>query len=569
VPEFFRDFPSRGPKDRLLSGQLYRHGSNDTLRQIVRIGRGKSTILGYSPFARDQLAQDFLATPRDARLRKGLCFLMDRAGYYSRSTISGYGAFPADGGMKLLDRFARAWDIAVDAPIVDGLIDRDPETGAFTLVAYAHVSGVSRWTWKLGLSDKDGNAFAAGTAPASLIMHSFNPTTGEARIRVVPRIPGFRAPLRISLSDAVDVRPTLLPVYFPDRKAEINLSKLITLLDTERSSAARLTIDTTAASIMLLVFSGLAMLSPLARSWSAARSHLARRFKGKLGPVAELRPRAAQLSSLEAALSEWGAHPGQPAAARSAGLPSGIRQWRAGDVGRAIRPATLYGLLGQNPAVPPMKPRVRLKTAPQATSVLVLVDGSGALSYPIARRSPPKTEFAATLAAFLAGAATMSHGRAEVMRVGITESFAGEPQQLEVEVRAALKAKPSFERPVAHMQRHGGAALVFFLVDGLSANELDLVELAQTLGVDGNKLRVAAIVCGDDRFGATLSRNPRSGRFEDASEVHPKTYLRLRDERLEKLRHALDRWGSQLVVFPTEATTQELLKIVGETGFLA
>jgi hypothetical protein len=116
---------------------------------------------------------------------------------------------------------------------------------------------------------------------------------------------------------------------------------------------------------------------------------------------------------------------------------------------------------------------------------------------------------------------------------------------------------------------HGGAALVFFVVDGLSINGRDLVAMADVLAVDGNRLRVAAIVFNDDRYGAVLSRDPRNGAFEDASKIHPTTVVHLRDERLDAARFELDRRGAQLVVFPAEVTTQEVLRRLDETGFLA
>lgn len=110
---------------------------------------------------------------------------------------------------------------------------------------------------------------------------------------------------------------------------------------------------------------------------------------------------------------------------------------------------------------------------------------------------------------------------------------------------------------------------MFFVVDGLSINGRDLVAMADVLAVDGNRLRVAAIVSNDDRYGAVLSRDPRNGAFEDASEIHPTTVVHLRDQRLDAARFELDRRGAQLVVFPAEVTTQEVLRRLDETGFLA
>ncbi|ASY61392.1 hypothetical protein [Sinorhizobium sp. CCBAU 05631] len=573
APEFFGAFGPRA-EDRLVSGQL-QLGDGSVLRQVVQIGRGRSVILGYSPFARDQLAHDFIETPHSARLKRGLCFLMDggTGTVYNRVVTKEdnlSGTFPRDGGMEMLDRFAQSLDQPIDAPVLDTIVDRDVATGAFTLVAYAHSGRDSAWKWRLDLDPADASAapFAPGTEPASLILQSFNPRTGEARIRVEPRTSGYRGAVAMTLSDPPAGPPIILPLDFPQQLSTIDLSKVITLLNTNRSSSARLTIDASAASVLVLIICALVMFSPLARNWAAAGA-LLDRWRRRILSEASLPPRAAPLLSLEAALSEWGAHPGQPAAARNAGLPAGFRQWRAGDAGRAIIPASLYGVLGRGAVVPPMKPRVRLKTSSQATSVLVLLEGTGALAFPTARNSPSKSDYAATLAAFLVGAVTMSHGRAEVARVGGEAVLTADPNQLCADIPAVLDQPPSFTPPADHVRKHGGAALVFFVADGLSINRHDLVAMADELGVDGNRLRVAAIVSNDDRYGATLFRDPRNGAFEDASEVHPATFVRLRDQRLEAARFELERHGAQLVVFPAEATTQETLRRLNESGFLA
>jgi hypothetical protein len=84
---------------------------------------------------------------------------------------------------------------------------------------------------------------------------------------------------------------------------------------------------------------------------------------------------------------------------------------------------------------------------------------------------------------FCAGAATMSHGRAEVVRVGRKTVLIGHPGQLRADIQVVLDERPSFDVPADFLRKHGDAALVFFILDGLSINGRDLVPMADVLAM--------------------------------------------------------------------------------------
>jgi hypothetical protein len=470
--------------------------------------------------------------------------------------------------LNAFEAFAHSNASPIDTPVLDSITDRDNKTGAFTIIAYANVAANSKWHWQLKLTTPSGGEFRTGEEPASLLFQSFDPRTGEARIRVVPQQVPFEGPLTISFDDTQTSRSTL-PASFPAPAPGIDLEKFIEKVETMRGSSARVAIDGSAASVLALALSGIVMLSPVARRWTAFWEIVdAQRRKWNAGTP--LPARTAPLFSVEASLTEWGTHPGRPAAAPNAGLPAGMRSWRSGDSGRAIMPATLYSLVGESPALPPTRPHVRLKTSSEAAGVLILIEGTGALLSPVARNAPSKAVFAARLAAFLAGAVSLAYGRAEVARVGIRDQLSNDPLELYGPILDMISAKPSFTPPLEHFQSGITAtSIVFFICDGLSLNVEELIAISDTLNVDGTQLRIAAVTSEDDRNGAMMRRDPRSGDFSDDSETHPITFITKRDLRLRAAQTELDRRGTQLQIFDTQFSTQEVLQQIADSGFVS
>jgi hypothetical protein len=183
--------------------------------------------------------------------------------------------------------------------------------------------------------------------------------------------------------------------------------------------------------------------------------------------------------------------------------------------------------------------------------------------------APSKAIFAARLGAFLAAAVSLAHGRAELIRAGMEEPLANDPNGLDDVILDAIRAKPSFKSLRDQLATSWStASLVYYICDGLSLNAYELLEMYDVLSVDGKQLRVAAIVSEDDRRGTMLRRDPRSGQFDDDSETHPTTFIAQRDRRLRAAEAELKQRGARLEVFESLLGTQEVLQRLEDTGFL-
>ena len=538
-------------------------------------GLGRVTALGFSPFARDLLASDLSypapptapLTREQQLLRRGQCYLQ-QAGRDGNTAVFNYSgvlhkevSLPVEtrGGLKLLDRFARhsSTDRPLDTPRIQS-IAVDPATG--NLVVTATADPAARWLWspKAALSTDD----------IPVLFTAFDRTTGLARFSVSserPREGLLRLQLYQPLSgDAPD--PVLVPVSFKGPAAAAGSD----ILPIPYYAATRFVFDGNSIAVLGILAGTLVLFSPLARRWRAVEE-LAHAFVGTSAAdeAFERSAQAAPLFSLQAALVEWGMHPGRPAAIRSYGLPAGLRHWRAGDQGNAIRAATLYPLVVPHQPLPPRLPEVRLRTASEAADILILVEGNGALLTPRSRRAPSKALFAARFSAFLAHSVRLSHGVAEIVRLGMEKIEDLDPEDTERTLRDALNAFPyNFPPSEAITDRSVKGRLVYYVCDGLSINSRHLVALADALVAEGSQLRIAAIVSRDDADNVGLHRDPFDGAFDDDTETPPGLILARRDARLEAVAAEVARRQADLVVLDSALETQGLLERMNETEFL-
>jgi hypothetical protein len=557
------------PDDPLQSGSI-ETGTRTVLRRSVPVGLGRAHFLGFSPLSRSDIGHALHSPSTASQFSNPLCYLYS-AGTATELIASGTGvsAPTSIGGITMLDRFARPSSDPFGEPRVDSVIVDDLPGGGLTLAVHASAAKEDLWNWRLRAADENGNAFPTGTEPVSLIFQSYDPRTGEARIRVEPLM-DYRGVLTLTFTDQPDTMRTgdiKIPVAFAPRPPQFSIAESLAGLSMARSSSTSLALDSSAGIVMALTFCALLTFSPFARRWvaplEAAYTRLAR---SKVAAWLPRRP--APLFSLQAALTEFGAHPGRPSAVRNAGLPAGYRKWRSGDAGRAIITSSLYALLGEQSALPQTRPRVRLKSAMEAASSLILIEGNGALLSPPPTKNPAKADFAAVMVAFLAGAVSLAHGRAEVVRVGLPDRFTQDANDLVGPVRSALDQHPSYASPNNELQTGVSAMLVYYVCDGLSLNRAVIRAMAQTVAMDGGTFRVIAITSEDDVNAAMLRRDPNSCSFEDDSETHIRTFLAIRDNGIAGTAGDLDRRGALLVAFDTGMTTQEVLQRVDETGLL-
>ncbi|WP_297838457.1 hypothetical protein [uncultured Roseibium sp.] len=561
---------------RLLTGEEIAYASP--------LGLGRTTALGFSPLARDLVATDirgdfsprtlFETGPKSVPLNTALmihgqCFLQNNGRqtltrhFTTNSALQPYEAIPLQerGGLKLLSWFQHG--AQVDRPIneprvVSATVEAD--TGALRVAVQASPSNT--WIWAPS-AEIDGEELPVHFA-------STNPQTGEASLRIVPTN-ATEGLLQLTLA-MQDVQGVMLPIV------ETFAVDLPGLPPPPRSALRAgsfmepelLSFDPRSFAILGMLVTILLLFSPAARSsrgwrWVASLIPLNRPEHSLLA-----RPEGrAPLFDLLAGLAEWGAHPGNPAAISSAGLPAGIRNWRSGDSGSSMRLASVYPLLARKANIPARLPAVNLKTASEAVDVLVVVEGNGALQTPLARRAPAKVAFAARLGSFLAHSVVNVDGQAHVMRLGDEATLVATPDETEMLLNSALAGPPTSNSPVEDLENEPlSGRLIYFICDGLSFNETQVDAMSAELMADGGQLRVAVVTSPDDRDAVGLSRDPIDGSFTDDSESAPSELLAARDARLEASIVRLARRQVAVMVLDCSLTTQELLDRLNEKGFM-
>jgi hypothetical protein len=201
--------------------------------------------------------------------------------------------------------------------------------------------------------------------------------------------------------------------------------------------------------------------------------------------------------------------------------------------------------------------------------VLILVEGTGALLSPRSRLAPGKAAFAARFCAFLAHAVRLSHGVAEIKRVGRERIEQLEPPDTEAAILRELHEPPYWGPPGSDdASLEGKGRLVYYVCDGLSINPEQLLGLAGDLSADGGELRVAAVVSLDDSSAVGLRRDPLDGSFDDDTETPPSIILNRRDLHIDELAVRLAHVHGLLIVVDSDIDTQGLLERMNETGFL-
>lgn len=560
-------------KDPFVTGR-WRLCTGDEIAHTRPHGLGRTSALGFSPFARDLLAPD-LSYPNGTRdlLRSGQCYLQEQGRdantvlFNNRYVLGAGQSLPIEtrGGLKLLEHFTRfaLIDRPLDAPRVHSIVV-DPVTGNLDVTAVANLS--SAWVWSPSAELSNGD-------DVSVLFTAFDRRTGLARFSISSRAPvadllrmRLYQPLPASEADTSSPDPVLVPVNFMGETAPARSA-------TRRApfyKAPVFPFDGSTIAILGILGATLVMFSPLARRWHVAEE-LARSVIGESpsNDAFERTARAAPLFSLQAGLAEWGMHPGTPAAIRSFGLPAGLRRWRSGDQGGAIRMGTLYPLVARQLSLPPRLPEVRLRTASEAADVLILIEGNGALLTPRARRAPGKAVFAARFSAFLGHAVRLSHGAAEILRLGLQPLERLEPEDTEKAILDALHSAPTHTPPSEALAGQPlSGRLVYYVCDGLSINRRHLLALADDLVAEGSQLRIAPIISRDDADNIGLRRDPRDGAFDDDTETPPDLILARRDALLEDIAAVIARRQASLVVLDSALDTQSLLERMNETEFL-
>ena len=565
-------------EDPFVSG-VFRTCAGGEIARSRPHGLGRTAAIGASLFARDMLSQDISYSPQHETVRPGEKYMV-RGQCYQQSEGRGVGSatyvhpmLRADqslplkrhGGLTLLRRFV---DFAkFDRPSgVLGVVSVavDSESGYLTVRATGDEG--NDWVWNPASRTKTERDVTNER------FTTFDHRTGVAVFEVVSESK-YEGMLELSLykprlngGERNESVAALLPVVFRGSvPAPPAAAHRAPFYETET-----LAFDGQALGIIGMLVASLVVFSPLARRWRLADDILVRMVVRDPREPSGQTAHGAPMFSLEASLTEWGTHPGRPAASGSFGLPAGVRGWRSGDSGGSIRIGTLFPMVFPIEGIPPMIPEVKLRTISEAADVMVLIEGSGALASPGSRRAPSKNDFAARLGAFIAHAVRLSHGSVELRRVGREVLEYTGPGDTETRIRAELNEPPTYAPPHSELAIAGpNGRLVFYLCDGLSINSSHLIRLAEELAAEGGQLRVAAIVSQDDADAVGLRRDPVDGKFDDDSETPPAQLLSRRNARLEALSAVIGRRHASLVTFDTALDTQSFLEQVNEAELLA
>lgn len=579
VPERMRFLESIS--DPFVSG-VQRTCARDEIARSIPHEMGRVAALGYSPLARDVLAANIADVrmpnsgalaldEQGAIMRRGQCYQQSAGRRVSVTGYTSVGIYSTQsmpvsthGGLTLLERFAEfaSIDRPIRAPRVLS-VATDPETGALEIVATGDATTDWVWSPKARLAE---NGIELRPRFASLNRH-----TGNAHFVIAPENPVPNGLLEFTLYENRGTNPgppelTYMPVSFPSRTPSGEMAELRPV---DFSAPSERSIDLSGLAVFGMLMGTLLMFSPLARRWRVAEETLAAALGRKEENPFGLVGLKAPLFSLEAGLAEWGMHPGRPAAIRSFGLPAGLRRWRSGDRGGAIRQATLFAIAARLTGIPPQMPQVNLRTASEAANVLVLIEGNGALLSPRSRLAPGKSAFAARFGAFLAHAVRLSHGVAEIRRAGREPIGQLEPPDTESAILHDLHQPPYCGVPGSDADSlEGKSRRVYYICDGLSINPDQLLAFAGDLSAERGELRVAAVVSPDDKNAVGLRRDPFDGTFDDDTETPPAIILNRRDRRLDELAVRLARVNGVLIVVDCDLDTQGLLERMNETGFL-
>ena len=542
-------------------------------------GLGRATALGASPFARDMISSDISYRLNSATetsevleeyrvMRRGQCYQQSHGrqaepAYYNPIIFDPRQSMPLKihGGLTLLRRFvdlATLESASVTPRIVSVFVDS--ESGALTVRA----TGIPNdaWIWDPVVKDRDEvanvlfSAFDRRTGIVEFIV------SGDAPYEDILALSLYKR--RVSGGGFQETVPEILPVSFKSSPTPAAAVNRVPFHQTEP-----LDLDGQAIMIFGMLVATFVLFSPLSRRWRLLEDIIVSVIgRGNEDPFAQSSHRA-PLFSLEASLTEWGMHPGRPTASRSYGLPAGLRPWRSGDSGRSIRISTLFPIVVPSAGIPPLMPEVKLRIASESAAVVVLIEGSGALASPRARRAPAKFHFAARLGAFIAHAVRLSHGAVELRRIGRDVLGIGGPSDTEAAILSELKEPPTYAPPHAELTTTEPAGrLVFYLCDGLSVNSAHLMRMADELSAEGGQLRVIAIVSPDDGDAVGLRRDPLDGSFDDDSETPPALLLSQRDGRLQAIAATIGRRHASLVTLDTELDTQSFLERISDAELL-
>ena len=527
-------------------------------------GLGRVHVLGYSPFARDFWERD-------------LMIKVDNTNPYTDDSC-----FWGERGRDVYE-FSEALTLS-DGWGVQRLID------FWKLRQHRQIPREKNWAskveWIQALPDKSGldlslpldhgesiSTLATHSEAVSILLTRYDPLNRQATVRIVPK---KRYSGELALHSTGSAEAILLPVDLVPAETQFVQDPVgrVSAMTGGSQYVEQPSIDAWHALSGLAALSLILCVSPLARQWNAFYD-LAAGLLTRAGSVL-LGQRRGSFFSLEAAINEWGANPGEPGTGRIAGLPAGLRTWQAGDHGSSILIESVYPLVQWDSDITGRKPKVRLRTLNQAFDGIFLLDDGGGLLRPQSGGQVSKAEFARDLTIFLVAATILASGKASIrLRSSDVLLYTCEGGSVDTTTVAPLLQRAlqrgNAYRPITRSLSNVTIAnrIVFYVTDGASCDVEDIKQLLEYAESEGCSLRLVLITSADDGHLAALTRENRTGAFFDRTEWSAQDAIDIRDSHVASIAHTVSNAGARVAIFSSDMDEQTVTDRIRETGLLA
>lgn len=267
-----------------------------------------------------------------------------------------------------------------------------------------------------------------------------------------------------------------------------------------------------------LVFTAILLFLPPLRPWS-----LLRRWR-RTGDARLRDRRPTARFDVDAVLTEWGLNPGEPKAARQAGLPGGQKPFESGDSLSVALPATLFSLTTSGGKVLPAKrPIVRRRHITRAIEAVMLLDCTPSLLVP--RQVPGKVEYVELIARLITGAVWGVSGSVQIRSLQNPALVWGprpagdSADDLPAFIREALKqgvatSEGGLQPPEDLLPGH----VLYLISDLLASREEEVRALLGYCAREEVSFRLAHLVGSADPQMFGLTRSALSGALLDRTE---------------------------------------------------
>lgn len=320
----------------------------------------------------------------------------------------------------------------------------------------------------------------------------------------------------------------------------------------------------------LLVGLTMLLFSPLLRPWSFLRR---KRSRGSLD-VGDTKP-VAQFD-VDAVLTDWGLHSGEPRSARQAGLPGGQKPFESGDSLSNALPASLFAFTtyGRMARLPQRRPIVKRRHVTRAMEAVLLVDCTPGLL--VSQERPNKEDYLALIVRLLVGAVWATAGTVRVASIQRPTEVWGprgqgdDSEELQTFLRLRLAEARGLRDagPIQLPEDLSTGHVLFLLSDLLAPRENDLRKVSEFCAGEAVEFRVVHLRGAADIDLVGLARSPLSGALLDRSEWTSADLLAAFQAHAAACREIVEAGGGRFITATTDLTVGDLFESFLKQEFL-